>query len=95
MCPYDTVKTESDEYDLGEEVVVQEGQLGLQEVVQDVTYINGVASDVSIVDIITIQDPVPEQVIVGTHVENSLIAQVGQRHLLLAGAGLPLRQPLG
>ena len=75
--PYDTVKTESDEYDLGEEVVVQEGQLGLQEVVQDVTYINGVASDVSIVDIITIQDPVPEQVIVGTHVENSLIAQVG------------------
>ena len=75
--PYDTIETESDEYDLGEEIVVQEGQLGLQEVVQDVTYINGVVTDVNIVEIISIQDPVPEQVIVGTHVENSMIAQVG------------------
>ena len=74
---YDTVETESDEYDLGERVVVQEGQLGLQEVVQDVTYINGVVTETNIVEILTVQAPVAEQVIVGTHVEESQVAQVG------------------
>ena len=74
---YDTVETESDEYDLGERVVVQEGQLGLQEVVQDVTYINGVVTETNIVEILTVQEPVAEQVIVGTHVEESQVAQVG------------------
>lgn len=74
---YDTVETPSDEYALGEKVVVQEGQLGQQEVVQDVTYINGEPVDITIVNIVTVLPPVSEQVLVGTHVESNMIAQAG------------------
>lgn len=79
---YDTVKTPSDEYDLGEEVVVQEGQLGQQEVLQDVTYVNGEPVDISIVQIITLQEPVSEQVLVGTHVDSNMISQSGDSTFL-------------
>lgn len=74
---YDVVKTESDEYDFGKEVVVQEGQLGLQEVTSDVTYINGKVSAIDIVDITTVIEPVAEQVIVGTKLQSDMVAQVG------------------
>ncbi|HJD22383.1 MAG TPA: peptidoglycan DD-metalloendopeptidase family protein [Candidatus Gemmiger faecigallinarum] len=79
---YNTIEIESDEYDLGEEIVIQEGQLGLQEVTQDVTYINGEVTAVSIVDITTVIEPVPEQVIVGTHVESNMVAQTGDATFL-------------
>ena len=74
---YDVIKTESDEYDFGKEVVVQEGQLGLQEVTSDVTYINGQVSAIDIVDITTVIEPVEEQVVVGTKLKNNMVAQVG------------------
>lgn len=74
---YDVVKTESDEYDFGKEVVVQEGQLGLQEVTSDVTYINGKVSAIDIVNITTVIEPVAEQVIVGTKLQSDMVAQVG------------------
>lgn len=74
---YDVVKTESDEYDFGKEVVVQEGQLGLQEVTSDVTYINGKVSAIDIVNITTVIEPVSEQVIVGTKLQSDMVAQVG------------------
>ena len=74
---YDVVKTESDEYDFGKEVVVQEGQLGLQEVTSDVTYINGQVSAVDIVNITTVVEPVAEQVVVGTKLKNNMVAQIG------------------
>ena len=74
---YDVVKTESSDYDFGEEVVVQEGQLGLQEVVSDVTYINGQVTAVDIVDITTVIEPVAEQVLVGTRLDENMVAQVG------------------
>ena len=35
--PYDTVETESSDYDFGETVVTTEGQNGLQEITQDLT----------------------------------------------------------
>ena len=74
---YDVVKTESDEYDFGKEVVVQEGQLGLQEVTSDVTYINGQVSAIDIVNITTVVEPVAEQVVVGTKLQNNMVAQIG------------------
>lgn len=74
---YDVVKTESDEYDFGKEVLVQEGQLGLQEVTSDVTYINGKVSAIDIVNITTVIEPVSEQVIVGTKLQSDMVAQVG------------------
>lgn len=74
---YDVVKTESDEYDFGKEVVVQEGQLGLQEVTSDVTYINGKVSAIDIVNITMVIEPVSEQVIVGTKLQSDMVAQVG------------------
>ncbi len=74
---FDVVKTESDEYDFGDEVVVQEGQPGQQEVIRDTTYIDGQVTDVSIVRINTLVEPVTEQVIVGTRLESGMIAQVG------------------
>lgn len=74
---FDVVKTESDEYDFGDEVVVQEGQPGQQEVIRDTTYIDGQVTDVSIVKINTLVEPVTEQVIVGTRLESGMVAQVG------------------
>ena len=74
---YDIVKTESDEYDFGEEVVVQEGQNGQQEVIRDTTYIDGQVTDVSIVKINTLVEPVTEQVIVGNRLDSGMVAQVG------------------
>ena len=74
---FDVVKTESDEYDFGDEVVIQEGQNGQQEVIRDITYIDGQVSDVSIVQINTLVEPVTEQVVVGTRLESGMVAQVG------------------
>ena len=74
---FDVVKTESDEYDFGDEVVVQEGQNGQQEVVRDTTYIDGQVTDVSIVQINTLVEPVTEQIVVGTRLESGMVAQVG------------------
>lgn len=75
--PYETVETESDEYDFGKRVTVQEGQNGQQEVVSNVTYIGGNVVDVSIVQINVIQEPVDEQIVVGTHLSNGMVAHTG------------------
>ena len=74
---YETVETESDEYDFGERVVIQEGQTGQQEVVSDVTTIGGQVTDVSIVEVNVITPPVEEIVAVGTHLESGMIAHTG------------------
>ncbi len=74
---YQTVEMESDEYDFGDRVVVQEGQNGQQEVISDVTYIDGNIMDVSIVQINVIEPTVNEQVLIGTHLASGMVAHTG------------------
>ena len=75
--PYQTITTESDQYDFGKTVKTQEGVLGLQEVTQDLTYIDGELSSVDVVSIETLREPVPELITKGTKLKNGMIAQVG------------------
>ena len=75
--PYDTVETESDQYDFGDRVVIQQGEDGLQEIVQDVTYVDGAVADINIVQINPIKDAVTEQVAVGTRLASGMIAHTG------------------
>ena len=74
---YDTIETESEDYSFGERVVLQSGQNGRQEVVQDVTYIGGVPVQTDIVQINMLEAPVTEQVAVGTRLASGMTAQVG------------------
>ena len=74
---YDTIETESEDYSFGERVMLQSGQNGRQEVVQDVTYIGGVPVQTDIVQINMLEAPVTEQVAVGTRLASGMTAQVG------------------
>ena len=75
--PFDTVETESDQYDFGDRVVLQEGQDGLQEIVQDVTYIDGAPVEIQIIRINTLQPAVTRQIAVGTRLDSGMIAHTG------------------
>lgn len=75
--PYDTEITDSDEYDFGETVTVQEGQLGLQEIVEDYTYVDGVNTQTDVVSVNVVQNPVTELVVRGTKLQNGMVASTG------------------
>lgn len=75
--PYDTVETQSSEYDFGETVVTSAGQNGLQEITQDITYIDGVQTEISTVSVETLQEPVSEYVTKGTHLKSGMTANYG------------------
>ena len=75
--PYDTVETQSSEYDFGETVVTSAGQNGLQEITQDITYIDGVQTEISTVSVETLQQPVSEYVTKGTHLKSGMTANYG------------------
>ena len=74
---YDTIETESEDYSFGERVVLQSGQNGRQEVVQDVTYIGGVPVQSDILQTNMLEAPDTEQVAVGTRLASGMTAQVG------------------
>ena len=75
--PYDTLETQSSEYDFGETVVTSAGQNGLQEITQDITYIDGVQTEISTVSVETLQQPVSEYVTKGTHLKSGMTANYG------------------
>lgn len=75
--PYDKVTLESSEYDYGKMVLAQEGVTGLEQKTYDVTYINGIATDVSIVQIVRLSDPVNEVTYKGTKLRAGLYASTG------------------
>lgn len=75
--PFDTVETESSEYDFGETVVTTAGVNGLQEITQDITYIDGVQTEISTVSVETLQEPVSEHVTKGTHLKSGMTASYG------------------
>ena len=75
--PYDTVTTESDEYDFGETVVTSAGENGVQELTQDLVYVDDVVTEVNVVKVETLKEPVTEYVTKGTHLKSGMTAAYG------------------
>lgn len=75
--PFNSSTTESDEYDYGKTVTVQEGVPGLQEVTDDVTYIDGAVTDTKRVNVTVLQQPVEELIVKGTKLKSGMVAKYG------------------
>ncbi len=75
--PYETVTTDSGEYDFGTTVVTQAGETGLQEITEDQTYVDGVLTDISIININVTKQSVPEMITKGTRLKSGMVAQTG------------------
>ena len=75
--PFETQNSESDEYDFGEVVVLQEGQDGVEDVTYEITMIDGTVTDRQAVAYNVIQQPVPEITVTGTRLKSGMVAQVG------------------
>lgn len=75
--PFETQNSESDEYDFGEVVVLQEGQDGVEDVTYEITMIDGTVTDRQAIAYNVIQQPVPEITVTGTRLKSGMVAQVG------------------
>lgn len=72
--PYATETTTSDDYDFGARVTVQQGQLGLQEVTQDLAYVGDALVDATVLSVVTVREPVTEQIVEGS---GGMVASLG------------------
>ncbi|MGN0974643.1 MAG: peptidoglycan DD-metalloendopeptidase family protein, partial [Gemmiger sp.] len=77
---YERVQQESDQYSYGKLVTVQEGQNGLEERTYDTTYINGVATDQNLVQVVRLVEPVTEIVYKGTKISAGMYASTGSEN---------------
>lgn len=75
--PFDTVTSESDEYDFGKTVVDSPGENGIQELTQDVVYVDGAVTETNIVKVETLKEPVTEYVTKGTRLKSGMTATYG------------------
>lgn len=75
--PYDTVTTNSDDYDWGVTRTITEGVEGLQEITADITYINGVKVSTDYLKTTVLKEPVNKEVVKGTHLKSGMVAQYG------------------
>ena len=75
--PFETQTTESDEYDFGKIVTLQQGQLGAQKVTREYIYIDGALNDVQVVNIEVTQPSVPQIQVKGTKLKSGMVAKVG------------------
>lgn len=75
--PYDTQNSESDEYDFGKVVTVQEGQDGSEDVTYEVTMIDGVVTDRQAIAYNVTKEAVPEITVTGTRLKSGMVAQIG------------------
>ena len=75
--PYETSTSESDEYDFGETVVTSPGENGIQELTQDVVYVDGSVTATNIVKVETLKEPVTEYVVKGTRLKSGMTAAYG------------------
>lgn len=75
--PFDTVTSESDEYDFGKTVVDSPGENGIQELTQDLVYVDGVLTETNIVKVDTLKEPVTEYVTKGTRLKSGMTATYG------------------
>lgn len=86
--PFDTQNTESDQYDFGKVVTLQEGADGSEEITYETTMIDGAVTDRQAVAYNVLQAPTPEITVTGTKLKNGMIAKVGSGLLHLACAEL-------
>lgn len=75
--PYDTITTNSDEYDWGVTKTITDGVDGLREITADITYINGVKSTTEYLRNEVLLEPVSKEVIKGTKLKSGMVAQYG------------------
>lgn len=75
--PFETQNSESDKYDFGKVVVLQEGQDGVEDVTYEITMIDGTVTDRQAIAYNVIQQPVPEITVTGTRLKSGMVAQVG------------------
>ena len=90
--PFSTEKSESDEYDFGKTVTLQEGVDGLEDVTYEITMIDGEVTDRQAVSYNVLQEPVTQITVTGTKLKNG--GQARLRFLRLAGSRLQVCQPL-
>ncbi len=69
---YKINKTKSNRYSIGESKVTKKGRKGAEELLLEITYVDGEEVDREIIDKSTIKEPIDEEVIVGT-LETSFI----------------------
>lgn len=74
---YESQETESDEYDFGKVVTIQEGEMGMQEMTEDMTYVDGVLLSTDIVNIESIKQPVTKLTVRGTKLKSGMVASTG------------------
>ncbi len=78
VIPYQTEKTESDEYAFGVVEVIQEGSDGLRHVTAEVIYdTNGNAISTEILSNPVVVEPINRIEVIGTRLESGMVAQVG------------------
>lgn len=75
--PYEEVQSESSEYNFGDTVLVQEGENGLQEITEDYTYIDGVNTEVNVVRVDVIKQPVTRETVKGTRLASGMVGYIG------------------
>lgn len=75
--PFETQTSDSDEYDFGKIVTVQEGVDGVEQVTQEVTYVDGVETAREAVDVQVLQAPVAQITVRGTRLQSGMIASIG------------------
>ena len=87
--PFDTVTSESDEYDFGKTVVDSPGENGIQELTQDLVYVDGVLTETNIVKVDTLKEPVTEYVTKGTRLKSGMTATYGSGEWMWPVPGYP------
>ena len=75
--PFDTQNSESDQYDFGKVVTIQEGVDGSEEITYETTMIDGAVTDRQAVAYNVLTAPTPAITVTGTRLKNGMVAKVG------------------
>lgn len=75
--PFDTITTNSDEYDWGVTKTITDGVDGLREITADITYINGIKTTTEYLQNDVLVEPISKEIIKGTKLKSGMVAQYG------------------
>ena len=75
--PYDTQNSESDQYDFGKVVTLQEGVDGSEEITYETTMIDGTVTDRQAVAYNVLQAATPKITVTGTKLKSGMVAKIG------------------
>ena len=75
--PFETQNSESDQYDFGKVVTIQEGTDGSEEITYETTVIDGQVTDRQAVAYNVLTAPTPEITVTGTKLKSGMVAKVG------------------